>query len=96
MSPPRARVKLTRGPNEWMNLELTNRSALLIMVSQSATCFRSSISGFGGKKVDLVLLVALSSVLGPTDRIHRAHHVWPVPIAKSLVGEIYFEEFGVV
>ena len=41
------------------------------MVSQSARCFKSSVLGFGGKKVGLVLLMTLSNVLGPTDRVCR-------------------------
>ena len=38
------------------------------MVSQSAKCFKSSAFGFGGKNVGLVLLITLSSILGPIER----------------------------
>lgn len=38
-----------------------------IICSQSAICFRSSARGLGGKNVGRVLLMTLSSILGPMD-----------------------------
>lgn len=38
-----------------------------IICSQSAMCFLSSARGFGGKNVGRVLLMTLSSMLGPMD-----------------------------
>lgn len=34
-------------------------------------CFKSSVLGFGGRKLGLVLLITLSNALGPTDRDGR-------------------------
>lgn len=42
-----------------------------IISSQTCWCFRSSVRGFGGKWVGLVLLITLSSMLGPTERDGR-------------------------
>ena len=39
----------------------------LIISSQSCRCFRSSARGLGGSHVGRVLLITLSSMLGPTD-----------------------------